>query len=350
MIHSVTNIPRPTRRRLMRVAQQSSDHQYVRRALAVLALWETQDCVSEAARRVCAARSTVNRWRSLYEEYGEQGLVPRQRGRTQWKSNDEVLKCLESLLEDTPQSLGDLRSRWSSELLAKVLGERAGVTVHPSTVRRWLALLRFGYRRARPTLHVRDPRKAERMQAIEAALASQGGGTEVFYVDEADVDLNPRIGPAWVRRGVQQATPTPGKNRKPYVAGALNARTGRVIWAEYERKSTPLFLGLLHQLRGSYRAAKRIVLIADNYIIHKSQAVQQAFGERRGPAGDGDAAVHRTRRPGGCPGPVPESVRLLHQKSQPGDRAGANRAACSSATAVSGSLCVNLSLDTACLS
>ena len=275
MIHSVTNIPRPTRRRLTRVAKRSPDHQHVRRALAMLALWETRSCVSEVARRVCAARSTVNRWRSLYEEYGEQGLVPQRRGRTQWKSNDEVLTCLESLLEDTPQSLGYLRSRWSSELLAKVLGERTGVAVHASTVRRWLALLHFGYRRARPTLHIRDPRKAERMQAIEAALANQGGGTEVFYVDEADVDLNPRIGLAWMRRGVQQAIPTPGKNRKHYVAGALNARTGRVIWTEYERKSTPLFLGLLHQLRGSYRAAKRIVLIADNYIIHKSRAVQR---------------------------------------------------------------------------
>ena len=68
----------------------------------------------------------------MYEEYGEQGLVPLQRGRTQWKSNDEVLKSLELLLEGTPQSLGYLRSRWSSELLAKVLGERT-VSVHLST-------------------------------------------------------------------------------------------------------------------------------------------------------------------------------------------------------------------------
>jgi hypothetical protein len=61
MIHSVTNIPRPTRRRLALIAQQSSDHQHVRRALALLALWETHGCVSEVARRVCVARSTVNR-------------------------------------------------------------------------------------------------------------------------------------------------------------------------------------------------------------------------------------------------------------------------------------------------
>jgi transposase len=275
MVHSVTNIPCPIRRRLSRVAQRSADPLHVRRPLAILALGETQGCASEAARRVCAARSTINRWRSLYEEYGEEGLEPRRRGRTQWKCVDEVVKCLEALLEDSPQSLGYLRSRWSSELLAKEVKARTGVTVHASTVRRCLARLRFCYRRARPMLHICDPRKAERIRAIETALLSQGNGTEVFYVDEADVDLNPRIGPAWVRCGTQQAIPTPGKNRKHYVAGALNARTGRLIWTEYERKSTLLSLGLLHQLRRGYRAAKPIVLIADNYIIHKSEQTQR---------------------------------------------------------------------------
>ncbi|TDJ64591.1 MAG: hypothetical protein E2O35_08610 [Proteobacteria bacterium] len=52
---------------------------------------------------------------------------------------------------------------------------------------------------------------------------------EVFYVDEADIDLNPRIGPAWMPKGKQMTVPTPGKNRKHYLAGALKARTGAMI-------------------------------------------------------------------------------------------------------------------------
>ena len=97
--------------------------------------------------------------------------------------------------------------------------------------------------------------------------------------DEADVDLNPRIGPAWMPRGTQSAIPTPGKNRKHYIAGALNARTGRVVWTEYERKNSTLFLGLLYKLRRSYRSARRITLIADNYIIHKSKVDKRWLGE-----------------------------------------------------------------------
>ena len=113
------------------------------------------------------------------------------------------------------------------------------------------------------------------MQAIEAALADEDRYTEVFYVDEADVDLNPRIGSGWMRRGEQTAVPTPGQNQKHYIAGALHAHTGRLVWVEHERKTSVLFVKLLEALRGQYRRAKRIVLILDNYKIHKSQMVER---------------------------------------------------------------------------
>jgi len=264
---------------LQRIAQRSPDRDYVRRALAMLALWNNGNCVTEAALQVCAARSTVNRWRALFELYGEDGLKPVARGRSDWKADDGVLQELQTLLASTPAEHGYLRTRWSSELLAEVLFERTGMRVHSSTVRRWLARLSYGYRRARPTLCIRDPRKTQRMRAIRRALKSQGPNDEVLYVDEADVDLNPRIGPAWMPRGTQSAIPTPGKNRKHYIAGALNARTGRVVWTEFERKNSTLFLGLMHQLRRTYRCARRITLIADNYIIHKSEVVNRWLGE-----------------------------------------------------------------------
>ena len=272
---SVMKMGRGVRRRLKRIVHKSRDKDHVRRALALLGLHANGNCIAQAARQVCAACSSVQRWRALYEEYGEGGLKPLARGRSQWKGDATVMACLQTLLESTPRDHGYLRSRWSSELLAKVLFERTGVQVHATTVRRWMVQLSYAYRRARPTLFIRDPRKSQRMRALRKALREQGDGHEVFYVDEADVDLNPRIGPAWMRRATQHAIPTPGKNRKHYLAGALNARSGHVIWTEYERKNSTLFLGLLHQLRRSYRGAKRITLIADNYIIHKSKVVNR---------------------------------------------------------------------------
>jgi transposase len=112
------------------------------------------------------------------------------------------------------------------------------------------------------------------MRAIRRALRRASATDEVFYVDEADIDLNPRIGTAWTPRGVQPTVVTPGKNRKRYVAGALNARTGRVVWVEHVSKNSELFLRLMEALSHAYRRARRLTLILDNYGIHDSRVVR----------------------------------------------------------------------------
>jgi hypothetical protein len=53
---------------------------------------------------------------------------------------------------------------------------------------------------------------------------------EVFYQDEADVHLNPKIGATYLKRGQQPVVLTPGNNVKRYIFGALNARTAPGIF------------------------------------------------------------------------------------------------------------------------
>ena len=183
MEDSVTSIPRPVRRRLKKMVQKPTDTREGRRALAVLLLWESGGHVSWVAETVRAARSSVNRWRGLFEQYGEQGLRSQAAGRRDYKASDTVLKCLSILVEATPQSYGYVRSRWSSELLARELWRQLGIEVHATTIRRWLLRLDYRYRRARPTLHIRDPHKTRRMRAIRRALNDTTPGTEVFYLD-----------------------------------------------------------------------------------------------------------------------------------------------------------------------
>jgi len=114
-------------------------------------------------------------------------------------------------------------------------------------------------------------------------VRSADAKNEVFYLDEADIDLNPRIGTTYMRRGKQLVVLTPGKNVKRYVAGALNARSGKVVHVVGEQKNSDLFLALIDALRRTYRRARRIHLVLDNFIIHKSRRTQHhlaRFGRR----------------------------------------------------------------------
>lgn len=274
MKSSVTEIRRPVRRRLTKIVQRGRDRDHARRAQAILGLWEMRGNISETARRCHASRDSVKLWKARFEADGEAGLQPLPRGRDEWKASAKALAKLDELVRTEPLTHGYVRSRWSSELLAVEMARCGIVNVHATTVRRWLSRLCIVWRRARPTSCIADPRKSERMRAIHRVLKRASAEEEVFYVDEADIDLNPRIGPAWMPRGEQMTVPTPGKNRKHYIAGALNARTGAVVWIDYVAKTSELFLRLLEVLLSTYRRARRLHLILDNYIIHKSRVTR----------------------------------------------------------------------------
>ncbi|CAJ1791925.1 hypothetical protein PEKONANI_00970 [Aeromonas jandaei] len=61
------------------------------------------------------------------------------------------------------------------------------------------------------------------MANIEAALAHCDADNPVFYEDEVDIDLNPKLGTDWMFIAQQKWFITPGHNAKHYLAGVLNS-------------------------------------------------------------------------------------------------------------------------------
>jgi len=267
--NSIDKIRRPVRRRLQTIIQKHKDANYRRRAIAIMLLNEGHS-VSDTALRVKASRNSIRDWRSRYERHGEVGLIPEAAGRPAETVTDKLCTALLLLIQEEPRAYGYLRSRWTSEMLAAQINEQIKIPVHASTLRRLLPKLGIIWNRARPTLCIKDPAKTAKMKAINKALKNASEKTPVFYVDEVDIDFNPRIGNAWMMKGHQTAIPTPGKNQKRYLAGALNTVTGNVVWVEWEKKNSDIFILMMAELRKRYRKAKTITLIADNYIIHKS--------------------------------------------------------------------------------
>ncbi len=279
-MNSITKLSRPVRRRLKKIVQFNKNANYRRRCKAILLL-QSGHTISNAAGILCASRNSIRKWLGLYDEYGEAGLIPEQQGRTPYTVNDKICNRLLELIQKEPKDLGWFASRWSSELLARQINEELEKEIHSSTIRRLLPKLGIVWNRASPTLCIQDKKKASKMKVINKALATATAENPVFYVDEADVDLNPRIGSCWSIKGKQTRIPTPGQNRKNYLAGALNVKTGNVIWVEFERKNSFLFLELMAEIRKRYRQAKSIRLIADNYVIHKSAITREFLEHNR---------------------------------------------------------------------
>lgn len=238
------------------------------------------------AREVCktvgCVRCTVYTTLYRFEDAGMDGLIDRRLQAAARNVTSEVRLQLLAYLDHTPQYYGWERPTWTRELLALQLRADAGVELSHSYVS--CILRQEKCRRGRPRPALRIPVQGRRavLDSIRALVAQADCTDEVFYVDEADIDLNPRIGLTYIKRGQQPLVLTPGQNAKYYIAGALNSRTGSIVYTHGPRKNTALFNSLVERLAATYRRARTIHLILDNYIIHKSQQAVQMLENFRG--------------------------------------------------------------------
>lgn len=263
-------LPRGQRRRIQkRLCKTNNRIEAVR--CRILLLLHKGWAASIIAAVVGCARATVYRTLYRFEDWGEAGLQDLRPQRAPTKVTSEVIAALVSYLDCSPRELGWQRATWTLELFAVQLERDTGVRLGPSHIR---TLLRAqGCRRGKPRPALRIPVRGRRKVLQEIARVVQTGSpaAEVFYVDEADLHLNPRIGYMYIRHGHQPLLLTPGKNEKRYVAGALNARTGALTYVVAERKNSGLFVALVEALRLRYRRSTVLHLILDNCIIHKSR-------------------------------------------------------------------------------
>src|SRR5262245_26610658 len=116
----------------------------------------------------------------------------------------------------TPANFGFARSRWTCEAVALVLREDHGVRVGRETVRRRLRESGLVWRRPRPVVRHRDPDRAAKLAALRKLLHGLAADEMAVFMDEVDVNLNPKVGCQWMKRGEQAAVETPGTNEKRY--------------------------------------------------------------------------------------------------------------------------------------
>jgi transposase len=229
-------------------------------------------------------RSTVYRVAKRFRERGLSGLSDGRRDNGHRKVTDKYLSILHDVVGASPLDYGWQRPTWTRELLVATLSAKTRVKIHAATMSR--ALHRIRARRGRPKPTVRCPwpesRKRRRLCEIRRLVDQLPTNEVAVYEDEVDIHLNPKIGCDWMLRGQQKEVVTPGKNFKRYLAGALDARTHKLIWVEGDRKTGALFVRLLWKLVCHYRHAKVIHVILDNYSIHTTSLVATSLNTPAG--------------------------------------------------------------------
>lgn len=228
---------------------------------------------------LCSA-SQVYRVAERFISEGPAGLADRREDNGNTKADERFQAAVLEVVPRSPRDYGYRRPTWSQELLVLVLEKVTGVRVSTTTMCRVLKRLKIRLGRPKPIVGCpwKKQRRLRRIRQIERLVETVEDDEVVVYADEVDIHLNPKIGPDYMLPGTQKTVMTPGKNEKRYLAGALNARTGRLTYVEADRKDSDLFIQQLWQLaRDDYPTARRIHVILDNYKIHSSARTQMAL-------------------------------------------------------------------------
>jgi transposase len=249
-------------------------------ALHLLLLCATGRTPSEVASVLFCSRSSVYRIVRAYragtltvKEATEQATRPR-RLRLLTPS---LKRSVHALLKTTPRALGWCRTRWSCATLAVELQVRRGIEVSAETMRHWLHELGWEWKRAKVAAKDDDPERVEKLARIRLACEQLRAGVALFFADELDINLLPKVGYQWMPKGEQVEVLTPGTNEKRYLAGALDLTTGTITHCVWYRKQTGLFLDLLDTLARTHPAPlfTHLTVVVDNAKIPKAQKVQQ---------------------------------------------------------------------------
>lgn len=186
-------------------------------------------------------------------------------------------RSVHALLKTAPRAYGWCRTRWSCATLAVEVQVRRGIRVSAETLRHWLHELGWEWKRAKVAAKDDDPERVEKLARIRVAFEQLRAGVALFFADELDISLLPKVGYQWMPKAEQVEVMTPGTNEKRYLAGALDLTTGTITHCVWYRKQTGLFLDLLETLDRTHPAPlfSHLTVVADNAKIHHAQKVQQ---------------------------------------------------------------------------
>lgn len=279
----IPRMSRAQRRFLIRLGRASGEMYTALRFHAVARLGAGRR-VTEVAGELDVAISTVVGAAERFLRDGVDGLYDRRRNNGARKVDPHFERVLVRILERSPEFFGWQRPTWTRELLCAQMELEGFDSVAVCTMGR--ALARVGARLGSAKPIVVCPWSKERRDRVLSAIrnleARASSDEPVLYADEVDIHLNPRIGRDWMLRGRQRRIVTPGKNKKFYLAGALDVRTGRLHTTGAASKSASLFCQLLWLLASRYPRARRIHLILDNFAIHSARRTQKVLADLGG--------------------------------------------------------------------
>lgn len=270
----------------MKIDGRELDHKTLEhlRISAVRRVIEDGEAPSVVMDSMGLCRTTIYPWLRKFEDGGWEALAAKiaegPQPRLSEKQRQQVKRWI---VGKDPRQYGFEFGLWTRSIVAQLIEQRMGVTLGLTAVGKLLAQLEITPQKPLRRAYERDPAAVkawveETYPALRAKARKHGA--QIFFLDEAGFDSEPRLGRTYGLKGETPVVPTTGQRQKVNVISALTA--SGAFWCQMysERLNGTLFVQFLREfMRGR---AGPVYVVVDGHPAHKAKVVKDLIQELGG--------------------------------------------------------------------
>lgn len=253
------------------------------RQIAVCAINEKNFNPDDVSDMLGVSRSSIYDWLHRYATDGYEGLETRKAPGTPPLITEKMDEWLsDTVLIKTPESFGYDTPLWTSDILAELLKRHFGVTVGGAAVTRHLKELGLSYQK--PCYYAKEQNPANLKNFVEEKFIkiksfAEKIGAEIWFEDEAGIDLRERSGGTWGASGHPPKVAVTGQRGRYNVLSAVSSQGHLDYWITDRNITAIMFVFFLKKLITDRQ--RPIFLIIDRASYHKSWLVRKFIWRHR---------------------------------------------------------------------
>ena len=234
---------------------------------------------AEAARVFGVSRTSVHSWLDLYQQNGEEGLVPKRPGRPKCGGRLQgwqAATIVNIIKDNCPEQLKMPFALWTREAVRDLIRMRFGIGYFLGMVGRLLR--RWGFTPQKPVTRAyerNDDRIRDWLQREYPALRRRAKreNAEIYWEDETGLRSDHLVGRSYSPRGHTPVIRSTGNRFGCNIISAVN-NLGKMRFRVFKGSFTQLVM--IDFLDRLVRDAKRkIIVIVDGHPVHRGRRLRQ---------------------------------------------------------------------------
>jgi transposase len=254
------------------------------RITAVKRVIEDGEKPSVVIKSMGLCRTSIYRWLRGFEDGGWAALAEKIAAGPEPKLTEQQRQRVKRwIVGKDPRQYGLEFGLWTRRIVADLIEEKMRVGLSLTSVGKLLAQLDITPQRPLRRAYERDPERVqewvERKYPALRRKARQHGAN-IFFLDEAGFDSEPRLGRTYGLKGHTPVVTTTGQRQRVNVISAVNAQGAFWCQVYTERLNAALFGQFLEEFVASQR--KPVYLVVDGHPAHTAKAIKKLIRRLEG--------------------------------------------------------------------